>query len=187
MKFNLLCFVAIALAPFGVFAQTPDDIGLMVLANEGFVPTDGSYCTLDEYERVHADLVTALFGGRRNLRQAERKLVNCNVVCQGFPTGQCFLVYRMCPNRRELEDADSVMEVVDEINDEGRDLATQWRKYDGKWVDMSNAPLSVYDQCDQEKKKFRAEMMALLSTNELSSPCTLFLSKAFKLECVVMN
>ena len=80
-------------------------VGLRVLHNHG-VPIEGATCTDDESQFIQAMMYAAVTESARRLR-GDRRAINCNQACGGFPPGQCHLAYPWCPNRRRLLDAEA--------------------------------------------------------------------------------
>ena len=77
--------------------------------------------TLDNAIDTAIDTVYASADPVRNLRLGQRELPNCCLLCQGFPPGQCWVVFPACRDhpcgRRMEQDEDADAEQQQDIQD----------------------------------------------------------------------
>jgi len=99
LSISFLFLLCASLVP----AVLGEEYAIRTLLNHGDALPSGEVCTSDEWE-----LITGAMDGaqRRNLRTAERRLKDpfwCDLLCQGWKPGHCYLAYWACTSYRRRE------------------------------------------------------------------------------------
>lgn len=158
-------------------------LAVRVLLNRGRPSVDGAFCSSEDEVLLQTSLNQVLPFTRRNLRASGehgRELVNCRRVCQGFPPGQCYIVYSDCVGYRR--------ELTEEEEDESNTDEDAPRFLQRNMQDMAKAE-AIENKCSGMMKRVEDQLVAIIDTidDDLSLSCSTLVRKKMRVECELMT